>query len=93
MKTFKVNSHYSRNNEEKQVRYMTLAEAKGLRYGDHVLVLSHNGQWATAKVNGAPKVWKSSPLKCRIPLKYGMYEYFYADFNKNTSETNLVVEV
>lgn len=29
--------------------------------------------------NGRTKFWKSRPGEFRIPVKYGMYEYFYID--------------
>jgi hypothetical protein len=31
--------------------------------------------------NGATKTWKTRPGEFRIPVKYGMYEYFYIDQN------------
>ena len=77
----------------KDLRPMTIEEAKGLRYGDQVIVMSRNGKWANAKVNGNPKVWKTRPGWCDVSLKYGMYEYFTISFRDGVEETSLVVEI
>ncbi len=39
--------------------------------------------------NGKTKRWKSRPDQFRIPVKYGMYEYFYID-NSNAHEWSTV---
>jgi hypothetical protein len=88
-----VKSGYSRSNEKKNVRVMTLAEAKALHYGDHVLILDQNGNFREVKVNGAPKIWKTRPYDCDVPCKYGMYEYFTIHFRESTPVTDLIVEI
>ena len=94
-----VNTHYAVKSQKqkkamvKAVRPMTRDEARKLRYGNHVLVLSKNGEWATAKVNGAVKTWKRDPLHVLVHLKYGMYEYFDEEFTAANDVTKLVVEV
>ena len=94
VETWEVAGHYRKSvNEAKWVRFMTLDEAKALRSGQRVLVLSKDGRWANAKVNGAPKVWKTRPLDCTVSLKYGMYEYFTEEFISNNTTTRLIVEV
>ena len=35
--------------------------------------------------NGAVKLWKRQPDKFRVPVKYGLYDYFYID-NDNAAE-------
>jgi hypothetical protein len=39
--------------------------------------------------NGATKTWKTRPGEFRIPVKYGMYEYFYIT-DKNAHEWTTV---
>lgn len=39
--------------------------------------------------NGKTKTWKRQPGAFRIPVKYGMYDYFYID-NRNASEWSTV---
>lgn len=55
-------------------RRMTVAEAKALTYGQRVPFLANDGTAREAKVNGAPKTWKTRPDEVAVPLKYGMYE-------------------
>ena len=31
--------------------------------------------------NGKTQTWKKSPERFKIPVKYGLYEYFYIDEN------------
>jgi hypothetical protein len=90
-----VDSHYAgaKEKDRKDVRYMTREEARQLRDGSHVLVLSQHGRWANARVNGEPKTWKRDPLHVRVSLKYGMYEYWQVEFTSDRPETDLVVEV
>lgn len=57
-----------------EFRPMTLEEAKMLNYGDHIWFLSTDGSARRVKVNGRPQLWKRSPGKIRVPVKYGMYE-------------------
>jgi len=88
-----VKSHYARNNEVKDVRVMTVNEAMTL--SNHATVINGKNQWATVKVNGAIKTWKRRPLDCRIPYKYGMYEYGYIEYVNGVcvSEIKPVIEV
>lgn len=53
---------------------MTVEQAKQLQYGDRIY--THDGRRViTLKVNGAPKVWKRSPERVEVPVKYGLYTY------------------
>lgn len=35
------------------------------------------GQMVTCRRNGKTKTWKTRPGKFKVPVKYGLYEYFY----------------
>lgn len=73
-------------------RPMALEEAKALKYGDSIWVLSDHGDARRAKVNGAPKTWKRSPERLQVPCKYGMYEYFRLD-EKDIARGAILVEL
>ncbi len=91
----KVSSHYAKNHEVKDVRVLSFAEAMTLRSYSHVTVINSLNKWATIRINGAIKTWKRRPLDCRIPYKYGMYEYGYIEYVNGvcTSEIKPVIEV
>jgi hypothetical protein len=82
----------SKNPRRVKVRYMTLEEAKALKYGDHVGIISRSEhpKLRTVKTNGRVKRWKRQPDRIEIPMKYGMYTYFTIT---NENLTDLVVEV
>jgi len=91
-----LKSHYDRSKtpEPAEYRHLTFAEAVALRGGDHVQFVTRHGTVANAKVNGAPQTWKTRPGECRIPLKYGMYEFFNAWYrNGEPSGEELVTPV
>ena len=44
---------------------------------------------AVARRNGATKTWKTRPGQFRIPVKHGMYEYFYIT-DKDTADWSIV---
>jgi len=44
-----------------------------------------DGSPARARRNGRTKTWKRQPGAFRIPVKHGMYDYFYID-NRNAGE-------
>lgn len=73
-----VESGYSRDNRLFEVRPMSFEEVK--QASGHIDVLDKNGKLRTVKVNGAVKTWKSRPSDCKLPYKYGMYEYGYVEF-------------
>ena len=94
----KVYSHYTQNKSDKvqerdvkEVRYMTRDEARNIPRNP-VLVLSDSGRYANAKVTSI-KTWKRDPLRVKVNLQYGMYEYFSEEFTKDKNETRLIVEV
>lgn len=47
----------------------------------HVSLLDSRKQPLKCRRNGATKVWKTRPEEFKIPVKYGMYNYFYIDQN------------
>ena len=67
-------SRYGGREGSAEFRPMTLEEAKMLSYGDHIWFLDTKGSARRVKVNGRPQLWKRSPGKIRVPVKYGMYE-------------------
>lgn len=77
--------------ETAEYRHLTLEECKSLRSGQHVQFIDRYGEVRNAKVNGAPKTWKTRPGDCDVPLKYGMYEYFYARFRNGESTAEELV--
>lgn len=78
METKTVQSGYSRDNRTFIVRTMTLEEVKNA--SGHIHVLDKNEKVRQVKVNGAVKTWKTRPNDCKMPYKYGMYEYGYVEF-------------
>lgn len=61
---------------------ISLDEAKSLRHGVilyHVIYRNADGTPQRWRVNGAPKTWKRSPDRVRVPLKHGLYSYDYLD--------------
>lgn len=78
MKTITLTDGYCRKKipTTGEYRFLTIEEVKNLNPGDRVDFITNQGPIVkTATVNGKPKIWKRTPHKVRIPLKYGMYEY------------------
>jgi hypothetical protein len=92
--TMKIECHYAgaKPGDAKNLRLMTVDEARRLSPGQHVLVLSHHGKWARARVNGAVKTWKRDTAHVRVSLIYGLKEYWREEFTKDKPTTLLVVE-
>ena len=82
MQTKTVQSGYSRDNRTFEVRTMTFEEVKNA--SGHIHVLDKNGKVRQVKVNGSVKTWKTRPNNCKMPYKYGMYEYGYIEFVDGT---------
>ena len=72
---------YSRIKNPSSARYrsMTIAEAKLLRAGERIPFLCQDGTCRDLTINGRPKVWKTRPGHVKVPIKYGRYEYGYAE--------------
>ena len=47
----------------------------------HVSLKDSKGNPVRCRRNGATKIWKTRPDEFRIPVIYGLYEYFYIDQN------------
>lgn len=75
-----------------QIARLTLAEAKELKSGDHVLFITRYGTLANAKVTSI-KTWKTRPGDCSIGLKYGLYEYFSATYYDGIATSEELVRI
>jgi len=47
----------------------------------HVKMTSKTGLRVKCRRNGKTQTWKTRPNEFKIPVKYGLYEYFYIDQN------------
>jgi len=59
---------------------MTRKNAINARHGEifnHRSVKNADGSPARCRVNGKCKTWKTRPADFRLPVKHGLYEYFY----------------
>lgn len=59
---------------------LNLQQAKQLKPGDMLYRMTHCGAPGTPirwKVNGKAKTWKRNPNKVQIPIKHGLYSYYY----------------
>lgn len=65
----------NKNKVSKRFRFMTIGEARNLKYGDTVSFIDKNGLYRNCKVNGKPRTWKREPERILVPVKYGLYEY------------------
>jgi len=57
---------------------MTKAEAiaaTGTLY--HKTLKGSDGEPVRCRVNGKCKTWKTRPDEFKLPVKYGLYQYFY----------------
>lgn len=64
---------------------ITLKQAKALKHGDilhHKTNKNADGSPQRWKVNGMVKLWKRSPGRVKIPLKYGLYRFDYLTENE-----------
>jgi len=43
----------------------------------HVTLKNEDGTPVRCKVNGKCKTWKRSPERFQLPVKHGLYDYFY----------------
>ena len=64
---------------------ITLEQAKKLTHGDilhHKVNKNSDGTPQRWRVNGKVKLWKRSPNKVKVPLKYGLYRFDYLTENE-----------
>lgn len=73
-------------------RKATFEEVCALTPGQHIIVLGYHG-WINVRVNGAVKRWKTRPSDCRVPIKYGLKECAYIEWEdgKCTSTCEMVI--
>lgn len=77
-----------------KVRPMTFEEALVLKRGDECLFHDTDGTARRVRVTGQVKTWKTRPRDLKVPIKYGMYESFYAIWRDSVPcGTILIVEV
>lgn len=92
--TLTLSDGYDRRKTKKRVasfRRMTIKEAKELTSGQSCKAQAHRDSVKDVKVNGKPKIWKRSPNRVKVPLKYGLYEYPTAWNILDTGEMNVLV--
>lgn len=73
-------------------RPMTVDEVRQLGYGHRVWMLSTHGDARMVEINGAVKLWKRSPERLLVSVKYGLYEYAQFD-EKDVEGGRFLVEV
>lgn len=59
---------------------MDINLAKFLKPGDIIndtKVANSKGKLIHWKINGKPKTWKKDPNRIKIPIKFGLWEYWY----------------
>lgn len=75
------NPHYAiggdrkKSPERREFRFMTWAEGTILYPGQRVWFVANDGAARQVTVNGHPKLWKRTPGRIEVPVKYGMYEF------------------
>lgn len=47
----------------------------------HITAKDSKDKPVKCRRNGKTKTWKTRPTEFKIPVKYGMYDYFYIDQN------------
>ena len=69
---------------------MTKAEAVKVEHGtilSHSFLVDYDGSPSQCRVTGSCKTWKHNIEKFQLPVKRGLYEYFYvSEDNKNQWE-------
>ena len=48
---------------------------------EHSFLVDYDGSPSKCRVTGACKTWKRTPEKFKLPVKRGLYEYFYISEN------------
>ena len=59
---------------------MNINQAKNLKHGDivhHKELKNADGTPARGRVNGKVKTWKRDTSRVSVPMKHGLYNYFY----------------
>jgi hypothetical protein len=61
---------------------LTIEKAKHLKHGQTLYTPGYYNADGTVqrwRVNGQPKTWKTQPNRVQVPIKRGMYEFWYVD--------------
>jgi hypothetical protein len=75
-----------KKSQPKHWRGLSIEEIKQLQPGQRVKFISSlMGDVRECKVNGKPKTWKTRLNDIKVPLKYGLYEYAYAEYINGVS--------
>jgi hypothetical protein len=60
-----------------EITIQTITEAKGNMYFRYINKNYPQHLNKQVRQNGKVKLWKTRPTEFKIPVKYGLYEYFY----------------
>lgn len=63
-------------NEMKVAILVNRENAMSANNFEHTSMKNRDGSPLRARRNGKTQVWKTRPNEFRIPVKYGLYEYF-----------------
>ena len=59
---------------------MNINQAKALKTGtvcEHITLENADGTPLRGRVTGAVKTWKRDETRVQVPMKHGLYDYFY----------------
>ncbi len=85
--TARLHSDKSKNPVMHNFQQLTIEEAKKLT--GHCYFVTRMGSVANAKVTSV-KTWKTRSGHCDVNLKYGMYEFFCAQYRDGSTIEQLV---
>ena len=58
---------------------ITKEQAQTKRSFEHVSAKNSDGTPLRARANGKCQVWKRDPNRFKLPVKHGLYNYFYIE--------------
>jgi hypothetical protein len=56
---------------------VTKEQAQTARNFEHITLKGSDKLPVRCRANGVCKVWKTRPNEFKLPVKYGLYQYFY----------------
>lgn len=56
---------------------VTIEQAQTARHFESVSVKNADGTPLRARANGKCRIWKTRPGEFSLPVKHGLYQYFY----------------
>lgn len=87
-----LHSDKSKNPQRNNYKQLTFEQAVELRPGDHVYFITRSGNTvARARVTSV-RTWKRTSGKCVIGLKYGLYEFFQAEYENGQAVKEQIVK-